>query len=74
VGVICVPEDASRDVASAADGDHQIRAKLIEDVLRRLLAELVHLRWRVGVSQDQEKEKEKGKEVQGSRSSGTCHG
>lgn len=34
VGVVCVPEDAGRDVASTTNGNHQIRVKLIENALR----------------------------------------
>jgi hypothetical protein len=40
---VCIPQDARRDVASAANGDHEVGLKLIEDLLRRFLAELVNL-------------------------------
>lgn len=41
--VVGVPEDARGDVAAAADGDHEVGFEVIEDLLRGILAELVHL-------------------------------
>ena len=38
-----IPEDARGNVASAADGDHQVWLEVIEDLLSGALAELVHL-------------------------------
>jgi hypothetical protein len=46
----CIPQDARGDISSAANGYHKIRVKLIEDLLRRLLAELVDLRYRALVN------------------------
>jgi hypothetical protein len=39
----CVPEDARRDVAAAANGDHEVGLEVIEDLVGRLLAELMDL-------------------------------
>lgn len=36
-------EDSSRDVATTADGDHELWLKIREDLVGRLLAHLVHL-------------------------------
>lgn len=38
-----IPEDARGDVASAADGDHEVGLEVIEDLVRGFLAQLVHL-------------------------------
>lgn len=37
------PQDARGDVSAAADGDHQLRVDLLEELGRCLLTELVHL-------------------------------
>lgn len=42
MGVI-IPEDSGRDVTTTADGDHQVRLELSENVFRSLLAQLVDL-------------------------------
>lgn len=72
----CVPEDAGRNVASTADSDHEIGLKVIEDLIRSILAEFVDLQsGRVSVvfpralfatKQEQEKEK-KGNKARASR-------
>lgn len=38
-----LPQNARRDVASTANGDHEVGLELIEDLLGRLLTELVDL-------------------------------
>lgn len=38
-----IPEDASRNIATATDGNHQVRGILLQDSTCRLLAELVNL-------------------------------
>jgi hypothetical protein len=38
-----VPENARGDIASTADGDHEVGLELIEDLVRRFLAQLVDL-------------------------------
>lgn len=38
-----VPQNARWDVASTANGDHELRLEVIQDALRRVLAQLVHL-------------------------------
>jgi hypothetical protein len=38
-----IPENASRDVTTAANSDHQVWAELLEDGVRGPLAQLVHL-------------------------------
>ena len=38
-----IPQNARGDVASAANGDHEVGLELIEDLLGRLLTELVDL-------------------------------
>lgn len=40
-----LPEDASRDVTTTTDGDHEVRVEILQDGVCRLLAELVHLHW-----------------------------
>ena len=50
----CVPQNARGDVTPAADGDHEVRLEVIEDLVCRLLAELVNLgRPRVSVNATQ---------------------
>lgn len=44
-----IPQNARRDVASAANSDHEVGLELIKDLVSCLLAELVDL-WRVYVS------------------------
>lgn len=39
----CVPQNAGGHVASAANGHHQLRVELIQNALRRALAQLVDL-------------------------------
>lgn len=38
-----IPENASRDVTTTANSDHEVGVKLLEDSLGRLLAQFVHL-------------------------------
>lgn len=38
-----IPEDASRNIATTANGNHEIGVELFEDGISRLLAQLVHL-------------------------------
>jgi hypothetical protein len=38
-----IPENASRDVATTANSDHEVGVELLENSLGRLLAQLVHL-------------------------------
>lgn len=38
-----VPENAGRDITTAANSDHKLRAEDIEDFFGRGLTELVHL-------------------------------
>lgn len=38
-----LPENASRDVATTTNGDHEVGVELFEDGVSSLLAQLVHL-------------------------------
>lgn len=38
-----IPKNTCWDVATAADGDHELRLEVIENALSRVLAQLVHL-------------------------------
>lgn len=40
---VYVPQDARGDVATAADGDHEVGFEVIEDLVGGSLAQLVHL-------------------------------
>lgn len=46
-----IPEDTGRDVAAAADGDHEVGVEGIQDAVGRGLAQLVHLSRSGNVSQ-----------------------
>lgn len=41
--VLCLPENAGRDVTTATYGNYKIGIEIIEDALCARLAELVHL-------------------------------
>lgn len=38
-----IPQNASRNVATTTNGDHQVRVEFLEDGIGGLLAQLVHL-------------------------------
>ena len=39
----CIPQDARRDITSAANSDHKVGLEVIEDLVRRFLAEFMNL-------------------------------
>lgn len=43
LGLVGLPEDASRDVTTAADGDHEVGFEVIEDTFGRCPTQLVYL-------------------------------